>query len=83
MGLRPALDGRLVTREDGELPLLQLRELRGLNIRKAVLEERTLAFRRALGVNASRLWIDAELDPRQRLQKVFFPEGVSYDGRVL
>jgi hypothetical protein len=31
--------------------------------------------------HASRLWIEAELDQRQRLQKAFFPEGVSYDGK--
>jgi site-specific DNA recombinase len=43
--------------------------------------EGTLAFAEHLVSNASRLWIEAELDQRQRLQEVFFPEGVSYDGK--
>ena len=40
----------------------------------------TLAFAEHLVSNVSRLWIEAELDQRQRLQKVF-PEGLSYDGK--
>jgi hypothetical protein len=43
--------------------------------------EGTLAFAEHLVSHASRLWIEAELDQRQRLQKAFFPEGVSYDGK--
>ena len=35
--------------------------------------EGTLSFAEHLVSNASRLWIQAGLDQRQRLQKVFFP----------
>ncbi len=43
--------------------------------------EGTLSFAEHLVSNASRLWIQAGLDQRQRLQKVFFPEGVTFDGK--
>ena len=39
--------------------------------------EGTLAFAEHLVSHSSRLWIEAELDQRQRLQKLFFPEGLS------
>jgi site-specific DNA recombinase len=43
--------------------------------------EGTLAFAGHLVSHASRLWIEADLDQRQRMQKVFFPEGLSFDGK--
>lgn len=42
--------------------------------------EGTLAFAEHLVTHSSRLWIEAALDQRQRLQKLFFPEGLSFDG---
>ena len=30
--------------------------------------------------NVGRAWLEASLDQRQRLQKVLFPEGLSFDG---
>ena len=38
------------------------------------------AFAEHLVTHSSRLWIEAALDQRQRLQKLFFPEGLSFDG---
>jgi hypothetical protein len=29
---------------------------------------------------ASDLWVQASLDDKQRLQQLFFPEGIAYDG---
>ena len=43
--------------------------------------EGTLSFAEHLVSKANRLWIQAGLDQRQRLQKVFFPEGVTFGGR--
>ncbi len=42
--------------------------------------EGTLAFAEHLINESSRLWIEAGLAQRQRLQKLFFPKGLSYDG---
>ncbi len=42
--------------------------------------EGTLAFAEHLVTHSSRLWIEAALDQRQRLQKLFCPEGLSFDG---
>ena len=41
----------------------------------------TLAFAEHLVSASSRLWIEAGLEQRQRLQRLFFPEGLSYDGQ--
>jgi hypothetical protein len=30
---------------------------------------------------ASDLWVQSSLDQRQRLQRLFFPEGVAFDGK--
>ena len=43
--------------------------------------EGTLAFAEHLVSKSSRLWIEAGLEQRQRLQRLFFPEGLSYDGQ--
>ena len=39
-----------------------------------------LAFAEHLLTNAARLWMEASLDQKQRLQSVFFPEGLRFDG---
>ena len=44
--------------------------------------EGTLAFAEHLVTKSSRLWLEAGLDQRQRLQKLLFPEGLVFDGRV-
>jgi hypothetical protein len=30
--------------------------------------------------NAARLWVEIDLDEKQRLQQVLFPEGLQFDG---
>ena len=42
--------------------------------------EGVLAFAEHLLTNAARLWLEASLDQKQRLQTVFFPEGLRFDG---
>ncbi len=42
--------------------------------------EGVLAFAEHLLTNAARLWMEASLDQKQRLQAVFFPEGLRFDG---
>ena len=42
--------------------------------------EGVLAFAEHLLTNAARLWMEASLDQKQRLQTVFFPEGLQFDG---
>jgi hypothetical protein len=63
-------------REDVALAKLELHE--------AELEEMdvegVLAFAEHLLTNAARLWMEASLDQKQRLQTVFFPEGLRFDG---
>mgnify|MGYP000288822345 CR=1 FL=1 len=39
-----------------------------------------LAFAERILPRASDLWVQASLDYRQRLQLLFFPEGIAYDG---
>jgi hypothetical protein len=39
-----------------------------------------LAFAERILPRASDLWVQASLDYRQRLQALFFPEGIAYDG---
>jgi hypothetical protein len=39
-----------------------------------------LAFAERVLPRASDLWVQASLDYRQRLQQLFFPEGIAYDG---
>ena len=45
--------------------------------------EGVLGFAEYVLANAGRLWVEASLEQKQRLQKVLFPQGVSYspDGR--
>ena len=42
--------------------------------------EGILGFAEHLLINAARVWVEASLDQRQRLQEVFFPEGLRFDG---
>ena len=55
-----------------------------LELHEAELEELdvegVLAFAEHLLTNAARLWMEASLDQKQRLQTVFFPEGLRFDG---
>lgn len=39
-----------------------------------------LAFAEPILLRASDLWVQASLDYKQRLQQLFFPEGIAYDG---
>ena len=43
--------------------------------------EGILAFAERVLPRASDLWVQASLDQRQRLQQLFFPEGVVFDGK--
>jgi hypothetical protein len=42
--------------------------------------EGILAFAERILPRASDLWVQASLDDKQRLQQLFFPEGVAFDG---
>jgi DNA invertase Pin-like site-specific DNA recombinase len=42
--------------------------------------EGILAFAERILPRAADLWVQASLDYRQRLQRLFFPEGIEYDG---
>ena len=42
--------------------------------------QRILAFAERILPRASDLWVQASLDYKQRLQQLFFPEGIAYDG---
>ncbi len=42
--------------------------------------EGLLAFAEHLLANAARLWIELDLDQKQQLQQVLFPEGLCFDG---
>ena len=63
-------------REDVALAKIELHEaeLEELDV------EGVLAFAEHLLTNAARLWMEASLDQKQRLQTVFFPEGLRFDG---
>lgn len=43
--------------------------------------EGILAFADRVLPSASNLWVQASLNQKQRLQQVFFPEGVHFDGK--
>ena len=64
-------------REDVALAKIELHEaeLEELDV------EGVLAFTEHLLTNASRLWMEASLHQKQRLQTVFFPGGLRFDGR--
>jgi hypothetical protein len=42
-----------------------------------------LAFAERVLPRASDLWVQASFDYTQRLQQLFFPEGIAYDGNRL
>jgi hypothetical protein len=42
-----------------------------------------LAFAERILPRASDLWVQASLDYKQRLQALFFPEGIAYDGKSI
>ncbi len=44
--------------------------------------ETVLAYAEHFLANAGRLWTEADLDQRQRLQAVLFPEGLTFDGET-
>ena len=43
--------------------------------------EGVLAFAERVLPRTSDLWVQSSLDQRQRLQRLFFPEGVAFDGK--
>ena len=43
--------------------------------------EGVLGFAETIILDASRLWIEGNLDQRQRLQMVLFPKGVTYSNQ--
>ena len=45
--------------------------------------EGILAFAERILPRASDLWVQASLDYKQRLQQLFFPEGIRFDGKRL
>ena len=45
--------------------------------------EGILAFAERILPRASDLWVQASLDYKQRLQQLFFPEGIAFDGNRL
>jgi hypothetical protein len=61
-----------------ELTLLQIDHHSG-EIEKFDVEG-ILAFAERVLPRASDLWVQASLDQRQRLQQLFFPDGVAFDG---
>lgn len=83
-------DGKL-SPEDGRERLDQLKEeiaaAETLEKEKHIEQldiEAVLAYAEHLLLHAARLWIDANLDQKQRLQRVIFPNGVEFlDGEVL
>ena len=40
-----------------------------------------LAFAERVLPSASNLWVQSSLDQKQRLQQLFFPDGVRFDGK--
>jgi hypothetical protein len=74
-----------IDRETYEDHLARLNEqlaVTQLELHDACLEEldveSVLEFARHLLLNAARMWIQASLDQRQRLQSVLFPDGLTY-----
>jgi hypothetical protein len=63
-----------------ELTLLQIdhhaTELEELDV------EGILAFAERVLPRAADLWVQASLEQRQRLQQLFFPEGIAFDGKA-
>ena len=42
-----------------------------------------VAFAERILPRASDLWVQASLDYKQRLQQLFFPEGIAYDRKTI
>ena len=42
--------------------------------------EAVLGFADTILSNPARLWFEAKCEQKQRLQKVFFPQGITFDG---
>ena len=62
-----------------ELTLLQIDQHSG-ELEKFDVEG-ILAFAERVLPRASDLWVQASLEQRQRLQQLFFPDGVAFDGK--
>jgi hypothetical protein len=45
--------------------------------------EGILAFAERVLARAADLWVQASLEQRQRLQQLFFPDGIAFDGKSL
>ena len=45
--------------------------------------EGILAFAERVLPSASNLWVQSSLNQKQRLQQMFFPEGIRFDGKRL
>ncbi len=50
------------------------------SLKEPIDDIRILAFAERILPRASDLWVQASLDYKQRLQELFFPEGIAYDG---
>jgi hypothetical protein len=82
---REAIDQEMyesqLARLNEEIALVEMRkhdsELEALDV------EGLLAYAEFLILNARRLWEEARVDQRQRLQRFFFPDGLTFaEGRV-
>ena len=66
--------------------LREERTLAEVELHEAKIEEfdveGIVAFAEHLLTNAARLWLEASLDQKQRLQQMFFPEGLQFDGEA-
>ncbi len=73
------IDGRCYERQRDrlreELTLVQMDAVNELDV------QGILAFAERILPRASDLWVQASLDYKQRLQQLFFPEGIAYDGK--
>jgi hypothetical protein len=66
------------SRLKGDIEAAEL-ELRQVESQFLDLEE-VLAFAEKIVTSPARLWLESSIDQRQRLQQIFFPQGVTYDG---
>ena len=77
------LDADLYRREDDRLS--QEIAIARMELHEAQIEqiniEGVLGFAETIILDASRLWIEGNLDQRQRLQMVLFPKGVTYSNQ--
>jgi site-specific DNA recombinase len=81
------LHERSIDRQTYERQRDQLREqltISEMELSDAVVDqldvEGILGFAEQVLVNASRLWTEVELDQKQQLQQVLFPQGLKFDG---